>query len=182
VPKTPATGMPWVFRADYVRPDDPIAQTLLAKGWTIVTGAVPYNYDGPVLTQWNAIYTYLTGNGFSHKPVLMGRGAAAGEVMGWAIANPGEVAGVYAQNPILQSKLMLKGTRPLDTLAPLARVHVPLLFVCGGDDPSPAEAQLASNRYRQAGGPITVIVRKGEGHLLQPEDPAAVLDFIQKLP
>jgi pimeloyl-ACP methyl ester carboxylesterase len=197
VPKEPAPGKPWVFRADYVTSDDRVDQALLAKGWTIVTGAVPYNYDGPVPAQWNAIYTYLAGYGFAAKPVLMGRGGAAGEAMGWAIANPEKVACVYAEDPILESKLMLGGKAPLDTLAPLAKAGVPLLFVCGAEDPSLAggtsspgqarpteqtpptgQAQLAATRYRRAGGKITVLIRKGEGHLLRPEDPAEVLEFI----
>jgi hypothetical protein len=198
-PDTPAPGKPWVFRADYLQPTDRIDQALLAKGWTIVTGAVPYNYDGPVPAQWNAIYTYLTGYGFNSKPVIMGRGAAAGEAIGWAIANPQKVACVYAENPLLQSKLMLGGKSPLDTLEPLAKAGVPLYFVYGGEDPSvtgqaqsatqaqsagqgqsTAQAQLAAKRYRQAGGKITLVVRKDEGHFLRPEDAPAVLDFIDR--
>lgn len=195
VPKEPAPGKPWVFRADYSKPDDRVDLALLAKGWTIVTGAVPYNYDGPVPAQWNAIYTYLTGYGFAARPVLMGRGGAAGEAMGWAIANPEKVACIYAENPILESKLMLGGKAPLDTLAPLAKAGVPLLFVCGAEDPSAtgqpqsseratsqaqstAQAQVAETRYRQAGGKLILFIRKNEGHILKPEAPAEVLDFI----
>jgi hypothetical protein len=182
VPNAPAPGMPWVFRADYSKPDDPITQALLNKGWTIVTGAVPYNYDGPVPAQWNAIYAYLTGYGFARKPVIMGRGAAAGEGIGWAIANPEKVACVYAENPILQSKLMLGGKAPLDTLAPLAKAEVQMLFVCGSEDPSfETQTQLAVKRYHQAGGKITVIERKGEGHFLKPGDDADIMAFIDRI-
>jgi hypothetical protein len=178
-PHTPAPGKPWVFRADYVQANDRIDQALLARGWTIVTGAVPYNYDGPVPAQWNAIYTYLTGYGFARKPVMMGRGGAAGEAIGWAIANPEKVACVYAENPILTSKLMLGGRAPLDTLTPLVKAGVPLYFVCGSEDSS-AQAQLAVKRYRQAGGKIIAVIRKGEGHFLRPEDAPAVLAFIDQ--
>lgn len=126
IPKTPAPNHPWVLRADYPEPNDPITQSLLGKGWTIVTGAVPYNYDGPVLAQWNALYTYLINYGFAAKPALMGRGAAVGEVTGWAIANPSKVACIYGENPILQSKLMLGGKSPADTLGPLVKAKVPI--------------------------------------------------------
>ena len=180
-PDTPAQGKPWVFRADYSKADDRIDAALLARGWTIVTGAVPYNYDGPVPAQWNAIYAYLIGYGFAPKPVIMGRGGAAGEAIGWAIANPEKVAYVYAENPILKSKLMLGGKDPLDTLTPLARAKIPILFVCGSEDPSMADqAQLAAKRYRQAGGNITVIVKKGEGHFLKPEDDQTLRFLIEK--
>jgi pimeloyl-ACP methyl ester carboxylesterase len=183
VPKEPAPGRPWVLRADYVTPDDPVVRGLLAKGWTIVTGAVPYNYDGPVPAQWNTIYTYLTGYGFAARPVLMGRGGAAGEVIGWAIANPTRVACIYGENPILVSKLMLGGKAPLDTLAPLAKAGVPVYFVCGEGDPLlKTQARVAAARYRQAGGKITVRVLRDQGHFLKPEDPGEVLRFIGRLP
>jgi hypothetical protein len=132
-----------------------------------------------VPAQWNAIYTYLTGYGFARKPVMMGRGGAAGEAIGWAIANPEKVACVYAENPILTSKLMLGGRAPLDSLTPLVKANVPLYFVCGSEDSS-AQAQLTVKRYRQAGGKITVVIRNGEGHFLRPEDAPAVLAFIDR--
>ena len=139
VPERPAAGNPWVFRADYVTPDDTITQTLLAKGWTIVTGAVPYNYDAPVLQQWNAIYTYLTNFGFDKKPVMMGRKSAAGEALAWAIENPDKVACIYGEDPILQSKLM--HPNPGESLSILK--NVPIKFnkkQSGKNSKSAAEA------------------------------------------
>ncbi len=47
VPKTAAAGKPWVFRADFVGRDAVVDLALLAKGFHIVTGPVPYNADGP---------------------------------------------------------------------------------------------------------------------------------------
>jgi hypothetical protein len=178
-PDSTAPGRPWVFRADYASADDRVSRALLHEGWTIVTGAVPYNYDGPVPAQWNAIYAYFVGYGFALRPVIMGRGGAAGEGIGWAIANPEKVACVYAENPILTSRLMLGGKAPLDTLAPLARAKVPMMFVCGSADPS-SQALVAAQRYRQAGGKVTVDVRNGEGHFLRPGDAIPVLDFIDR--
>ena len=178
-PDSAAPGTPWVFRADYVSADDRVSRALLHEGWTIVTGAVPYNYDGPVPAQWNAIYAYFISYGFGRKPVIMGRGGAAGEAIGWAIANPEKVACVYAENPILTSKLMLGGKAPLDTLAPLARAGVPMMFVCGDEDPS-TQASVAAQRFQQAGGKITLSVRKGEGHFLRPGDAIPVLNFIDR--
>ena len=56
---------------------------LLARGFYIVTGPVPYDV-GPVLEQWNTTYQYLTDHGFSKKPVMEGDGAAAGEAYAWS--------------------------------------------------------------------------------------------------
>ncbi|MGH7968230.1 MAG: alpha/beta fold hydrolase, partial [Limisphaerales bacterium] len=77
-PQTSAPGKPWVFRADWVERDALVDQALLAKGFHIVTGAVPYNGDGPIPAQWNVIYNYLVAHGFSPKPVMEGAGGAAG--------------------------------------------------------------------------------------------------------
>jgi pimeloyl-ACP methyl ester carboxylesterase len=178
VPAVVAPGNPWIFRADNVSAEDVVDQALLASGWTIVTGAVPYNYDGPVLAQWNTIYAYLTGQGFSGKVVMAGRGAAAGEAIAWAIVNADKVTCIYAENPILQTRLMTHA-QPIDSLAPLAAAAVPMLFVCGAGEPSfGSQARLAAARYRALGGRVMVIVRKQEGHVLRPGDPAQAVAFI----
>src|SRR5204863_2453160 len=65
VPKTAARGTPWVFRADTVSWDAAVELALLAQGFNIVTGPVPYNADGPNLQHWNKVYEYLTSKGFS---------------------------------------------------------------------------------------------------------------------
>jgi hypothetical protein len=106
---------------------------LLAKGYRIITGPVPTNFDGPQLTDWHAVYKYLVGYGFSKKPVIDGAGGAAGEMYVWAIANPDKVSCIYGENPRLHSSLAK--TQPLDNLAPLAKAGVPILHVCGSLDP-----------------------------------------------
>ena len=74
VPKTEAPGKPWVFRSDFVNRDAVVDLALLAKGFHIVTGPVPYNADGPLRPHWDAVYRHLTDHGFSTKPVLEGDG------------------------------------------------------------------------------------------------------------
>ncbi len=178
VPKTPAPGNPWVFRAEFVARDAVVDLALLAKGFHIVTGPVPYNADGPQRAHWDAVYRHLTSHGFSTKPVMEGAGGAAGEVYAWAIANPDKVSCIYAENPILRSST--SKMRPLENLAALAKAGVPLLHVCGSLDPSlDTQTRVAEKRYKELGGKITVIVKEGEGHYpLAPKDPKAVVDFI----
>ena len=56
---------------------------------------------------------------------------------------------------------------PVDNLAPLARAKVPLLHVCGAADevvPIEENTRLVESRYRELGGPITVIAKPGVGH------------------
>jgi pimeloyl-ACP methyl ester carboxylesterase len=178
VPKSAAPGKPWVFRAEFVARDAVIDQALLAKGFHIVTGPVPFNGDGPALAHWNAVYKHLTNHGFSAKPVMEGAGRAAGDAYAWAIENPDKVACIYGENPVLSS--FMSKTSLLDNLAPLAKAGVPLLHVCGSLDPALGDhTRVVEKRYKELGGPITVIIQEGAGHYpLAPKDSTPVLDFI----
>jgi pimeloyl-ACP methyl ester carboxylesterase len=178
VPKALAPGMPWVFRADFVNRDAAVDLALLAKGFCIVTGPVPYNADGPMVAHWNTVYKHLADCGFSRKPVMEGDGGAAGEAYAWAIENPDKVSCIYAENPVMHSNLAK--TQPLDHLAPLARAGVPILHVCGGLDPWLADnTRVVEKRYKELGGQITVMVNEGVGHYpLGSKDPKPVVDFI----
>ena len=180
VPRTTAPGNPWVFRAGFVARDAVVDLALLARGFHIVTGPVPYNADGPLRPHWDAVYKHLTDHGLSSKPVMEGAGGAAGEVYAWAIENPDKVCCVYAENPVLRSKM--SKTPPLDQLAPLAGARVPLLHVCGSLDPwLDTQTRVAEKRYAELGGQLTVILKEGEGHYpLAPKDLEPVLDFITK--
>ncbi len=179
-PKNPAPGNPWVFRCGFVSRGAAVDQALLAKGFYIVTGAVPYNEDGPVTAQWNSIYEHFVAHGFSKKVVMEGAGSAAGEVYAWAIENPDKVFCIYAENPIMHSNLAK--TQPLDNLAPLAKAGVPILQVCGSLDPSLADNTIVlEKKYKELGGEIHVTMKDGEGHyLLTPIDSKPVVDFILK--
>jgi pimeloyl-ACP methyl ester carboxylesterase len=154
VPRTVATGKPWVFRAD------------------------PYNADGPALASWNAVYALLLGHGFSNKPVLSGAGGAAGEAYAWAIANPEKVSCIYAENPVLRATMTK--AQPLDNLAALAKAGIPLLHVCGSLDPMYAsQTRDAEKRYTELGGSMKVLVQEGVGHYpTAPRDPKPVLEFV----
>jgi pimeloyl-ACP methyl ester carboxylesterase len=178
VPKTPAPGKPWVFRADFVTRDGAVDLALLGRGFHIVTGPVPTDTDGPVLSQWNAVYKHLTDAGLSTKPVLAGVGGAAGEAYAWAIENPDKVSCVYAENPILRSHM--SKAQPLDRLAPLAKASVPVLHVCGSRDPwLDSQTRVLEKRYKELGGTVTVIVDEGKGHFpTAPRDVKPVVEFI----
>jgi pimeloyl-ACP methyl ester carboxylesterase len=180
VPKTAAAGNPWVFRAGFVDRDAAVDLALLAKGFHIVTGPVPYNADGPIQSHWDAVYAHLVKHGFSRRPVMEGAGGAAGEVYAWAIANPEKVSCICAENPVLRCNM--SKTQPLDQLSALAKAGVPLLHVCGSLDPwLDSQTQVAEKRYKELGGQITVILKEGEAHYpLSPRDLPPVVEFITK--
>lgn len=178
-PKAPAAGMPWVYRADFVTRDAVVDLALLAKGFHVVTGPVPTDTNGPVRQQWDAVHAYLTSHGFSKKPVMEGRGGAAGEALAWAVENPDKVACVYAENPMFHSNM--SKTQPLDNLAPLAKAGVPVMVVAGSDDPwLNGNARVFEKRYAELGGKTMVVVKEGEGHYLSlgPKDRGAVVEFV----
>ncbi|MDG2129740.1 MAG: alpha/beta hydrolase [Fuerstiella sp.] len=70
----------------------------------------------------------------------------------------------------------------LDRLGPLAAEGVPVIHVCGDADESvPFEAHTGefARRYRQLGGSVRVIVKKGGAHHPHSlKDPTAIVDFI----
>ena len=177
-PNASAPGVPWVYRAGFVFRDAKVDQELLAKGFHIVTG--PVGVDVAV-KDWNTVYEYLIGHGFSKKPSMEGAGGGAGEIYAWAIENPDRVSCVYAENPRMHSTLAK--TQPIDNLAPLAKANVPLLHVCGSLDPYFRDNTLeVEKRYKKLGGKIEIIVKKGEGHYpLAPGDPSPVVDFITRV-
>ena len=180
VPATAAAGKPWVYRAGFVERDAIVDLALLAKGFHIVVGPVPFGTDGPVLQSWNAVYKHLTDYGFSKKPVMEGAGRAAGEVYAWATENADKVSCIYAENPVLRCHM--SKTQPLDHLGPLASAGVPLLHVCGSlDSALDDNTRVAEKRYKDFGGQITVILKEGEGHYpLAPKDLPPIVKFIIK--
>jgi pimeloyl-ACP methyl ester carboxylesterase len=178
VPLKAAAGKPWVFRSEFVSADALVDLALLERGFHIVTGPVSYNRDGPLLEHWNAVYKHLTDHGFAKKPVMEGTGSAAGDAYAWAIANPDQVACIYAENPVLRSFM---SKEPLiDNLSALAKTGVPLMHVCGSLDPSfKDQTQVIEKRYKELGAPITVLLKEGQGHYpLGPNDPKPVVEFI----
>jgi hypothetical protein len=177
VPKTPAAGKPWVFRADRITRDSMVDRALLAKGFHIVVAPL-LAQSGAVREQWDAVYKLMTEHGFSKKPVMHGTGSAAGEAYAWAIENPDKVGTVYGENPVLRSLMSKKP--PLENLASLAKAGVPLIHVCGSLDPwLETQTRVVEKRYKELGGQITVIINEGAGHYpLSPKDPHAVVDLI----
>jgi len=178
VPKQAAKGSPWVLRADLVNADSTVDLALLAEGFTIVTGPVPYNADGPHLQHWNKVYEHLVSHGFAKRPVLAGAGGAAGEAYGWAIANPEKVACIYAENPRL--RCTITKAQPLDNLDVLAKARIPILHACGSLDPLlPSQTRVAEKKYHDLGGELTVLVSEEAGHYpTAPRDAAAAVKFI----
>jgi CubicO group peptidase (beta-lactamase class C family)/S-formylglutathione hydrolase FrmB len=153
-------------------------------------------------------------HGFGRKPGLVGLSRGGLYCYNWAIANPDKVGCIYADAAVCDLKSWPGGKgkgkgsprdwklalerygfksdaeavaypgNPVDNLAPLAKMNVPLLHVFGdADDVVPWEENtgLVAERYRKLGGPITLIRKPGVGHHPHGlEDSTPIIDFLAK--
>lgn len=104
-----------------------------------------------------------------------GKGKGPGSARDWQLVLarygfPGDAAALkYDKNPV-------------DNLAPLAKANVPLLHVYGDADevvPWEENTGLVAERYRQLGGSITLIAKRGVGHHPHGlDDPTPIVEFI----
>lgn len=73
-------------------------------------------------------------------------------------------------------------SNPVDNLEPLAKAKIPLLHVCGETDdvvPIAENTRLLESRYRQLGGPITVIAKPHRNHHPHSlKDPTRIVNFV----
>lgn len=177
VPKSPAPGKPWVFRADPIGRDAAVDQALLAKGFHVVVAPLTAQ-AGPVRAQWDEVYRKLVDRGFSRTPVLEGAGTAAGEAYAWAVENPETVSCLYAENPAFRS--LLAEEPPIEHLDALAKAGVSLIHACGGLDPwLDGQTREVERRYKGLGGKMTVFIDDGRGHYpTAPRDPGPVVEAI----
>lgn len=80
-----------------------------------------------------------------------------------------------------EAEALAYGKNPIDNLKPLADAKVPLLHVCGdADDAVPLDenTKVLQERYVKLGGKITVIIKKGVGHVHGLDDPTPIIEFI----
>jgi pimeloyl-ACP methyl ester carboxylesterase len=98
--------------------------------------------------------------------------------------SPGDWQNLLKVYGLTQDEALAYKLNPVDNLAPLAKAGVPLLHVVGdADDAVPLDENTAivEQRYKQLGGQITVIVKKGVGHHPHSlKDPTPIVDFILK--
>ncbi len=98
--------------------------------------------------------------------------------------SPGDWQNVLKLYGLTEAEAMAYKLNPVDNLAPLAKAGVPLLHVVGDADdavPLAENTAVVERRYKQLGGQITVIVKKGVGHHPHSlKDPTPIVDFILK--
>jgi sialidase-1 len=104
-----------------------------------------------------------------------GKGKGKGSPGDWERVK--SVYGFKSDDEAIEYKL-----NPVDNLAPLAKAKIPLLHVCGEtDDVVPIEENslLVAERYKQLGGPMTLISKPNCNHHPHSlKDPTRIVNFV----
>ena len=126
--------------------------------------------------KWDAWYAFLTEkHGLSKKPAFIGMSRGGEFAYMWATTHPDKVSCLYVDNPGGNSGNLAK-------LEGLAKNDVPILHVCGSDDPIISKYSNAyESIYQQFGGRISVMIKEGAGHHPHSlNDPKPLADFIER--
>jgi len=133
----------------------------------------------------------------ARKPALEGLSRGGLYAYRWACANAAKVGAVYGDAPVCdlkswpdgkgkgdgspddwtaaikayrfadEAEMMAFRGNPIDTLASLAALRVPILHVCGDADtavPQSENTDVLRARYMALGGPMALIIKHGCGH------------------
>ena len=187
-------GLPWVGYAptfpSLPGPEEGwMFSRFLDAGIAIAGIDVGESYGSPAgRALFTELHRHLAGErGLSARPALLARSRGGLMHINWAAENPDLVsciAGIYpvcnlASYPGLAKACGAYGTdeaglaaalrehNPVERLGPLASARVPILAIHGDNDavvPLPDNSGLLARRYRELGGPVTLIVVPGGGH------------------
>ncbi|MEO8413815.1 MAG: GDSL-type esterase/lipase family protein [Ginsengibacter sp.] len=104
-PRLAAKGHPWVWRARFWGHEPQTDIALLERGYHIVyCDAAELFGNDEAIQLWNHYYSLLRKAGLSKKAVLEGMSRGGVYSLNWAAVNPGKVAAVYIDNPVLDLK------------------------------------------------------------------------------
>ena len=101
-PKLAAVGHPWVWRARFWGHEPQTDIALLERGYHIVyCDVVELLGNQESIAIWDKFYDLAHKAGLAKKAVMEGMSRGAVYIFNWAAANPGKLACVYADNPLL---------------------------------------------------------------------------------
>lgn len=164
-PKQPARGNPWIWRARFWGHEPQTDTTLLSLGYHVVyCDVVELFGNSEAVSIWNGFYKKMRKAGLAKKVVLEGMSRGGLYLYNWAAENPGKVACVYADAPVLDIRSWPGGLgvgpgakaeweeakkawnlksgeditnfrgNPLDKVEKIVRGGYPMLHVCGAAD------------------------------------------------
>ena len=186
---------PWIFYAPTLKtyPDEAenwMHQQFLDAGIAVAGVDVGESFGSPLAFPWfEALYQKMVADGFSEKPVLLGRSRGGLWVSSWAIAHPDRVSGIagiypvydYVSYPGLERAAPAYGLsssdldakqdelNPIRRAEILAKAKIPVFIIHGTDDkvvPLAANSAKLEDAYEAAGAGdlIEVMQIEGQGH------------------
>lgn len=190
---------PWIFYGPTLNayPDQAenwMHQQFIDAGIAIAGVDVGEAYGSPAAFPWfEALYQKMVADGYSTRPVLLGRSRGGLWVSSWAIAHPERVAGIAGIYPVYDFTTFpgLEKAAPAYNLSPteltarldelnpirraetLARAKIPVFIIHGTDDkvvPLAENSGTLEKIYETAGAGdlIEVMKAKGQGHSFWP--------------
>ncbi len=157
--------------------------------------------------QFTLFYEEMVKRGFSPKPILIGQSRGGLMMLCWGMRNPDKLQAFVGIYPVCnlatwamknlpvtladyqltegEMRARLAEFNPLDNLKPLAEKKVPMFVVQGDADkavPYQENATILKERYEALGGPITLRLIPGEGHMVSPSffENKELIDFVIK--
>ncbi len=104
-PRKAVQGLPWVWRARFWGHEPQTDISLLERGFHIVYCDVAELFGNKeAIALWDGFYQKMVGAGLAKKAVLEAMSRGGVYAYNWAAANPGKVACVYADAPVLDLK------------------------------------------------------------------------------
>lgn len=173
-PKKAAPGNPWSWQACYWDHQPQTEVELLRRGFHIAYISADPNLKPD--EKWEAWYDYLTQkHGLSKKPTFVGMSRGGQYELRWATMHPDRVSGIYADNPAADDDIFRK-------LIDVIRADVPLMLVCGTNDPLlPGNGLPIEAMYQQFGGRVSMMLKDGAGHHPHSlRDPKPIADFLER--
>ena len=164
VPKNPADGRPWVWRARFPGFHAEADLLLLERGFHIAYINTDNMLGSPrAMKHWDQFYDLMTGKGLAKKVALEGVSRGGLFVYGWASRHPDRVACIYADTPVCDIKSWPGGAgsgigspdtwqrllkeynftdeeaqnyskNPIDILEPIAKAKIPVLHIVSLND------------------------------------------------
>lgn len=101
LPKEPAEGKPWIWRARFFGHQPALDVELLKRGWHVCYCDISNLYgSAKAVARWDAFHKIATGMDLSATPVLEGMSRGGLIIFNWASKNPTKVRAIYGDNPV----------------------------------------------------------------------------------
>lgn len=187
----PTSEKHWLWRTHLGETfPSPVDWALLDQGWYVAHIEAGELY-GPAESdrRFDMLHRFLTSLGFNRKCVLASSGRSGPDICRWAAGNTDKINSLCLEDSrTLPEEKDKESGAPgerenclkEDNLKTLADAKIPVLHLCA-DVPATENTMPVEKRYRELGGEIEVIYKRGAGlcsHRL--ENPQPIVDFIMK--